>query len=238
MLEHMSVRSVVGDPHVGALQGSLFGIERPSVDPTFARLERRELAGGAWVEVVTGWLTGADVVFHELVDRLTWRQHTVPMYDRLVEEPRLTSWWNLANGPEPMAVLATARQVLSRRYGRAFSSIGCNLYRDGRDSVAWHGDRLIDKHDATIAIVSVGEPRALQLRPRPGCAASAGARSLSFALGEGTLLVMGGTCQATWQHCVPKTSRHTGPRMSITFRHDSLGRRWRGTELAGRRMAG
>lgn len=218
---------MIGDPHVGALQGSLFGLDSPSVDPSFAGLERIELAGGAWVDVLPGWLQGADVVFQELVDRLTWRQHTVPMYDRYVEEPRLTSWWSAGSGPEPMAVLSTARHALSARYGRTFSSIGCNLYRDGRDSVAWHGDRVVERHDAVVAILSVGEPRALQLRPAPGSTASAGARSMSFALGEGTLLVMGGTCQATWQHCVPKTSRHVGPRMSITFRHDSLGRRWR-----------
>lgn len=224
----MFSRSALGDPHVGALQGSLFGVASPTIDDTFTGIKRIELAGGAWVDLLPGWLEGADVVFQELVDRLTWRQHTVPMYDRYVEEPRLTSWWSPTSGPEPLAVLATARHALTNHYGRPFSSIGCNLYRDGRDSVAWHGDRLIDKSDALVAILSVGEPRALHLRPAPGCAESAGGRAMSFALGEGTLFVMGGTCQATWQHSVPKTSRHVGPRMSITFRHDSMGRRWRG----------
>lgn len=218
---------MIGDPHVGALQGSLFGVESPTVDGSFAGIERIGLAGGAWIDLLPGWLSGADVVFQELVDRLTWRQHTVPMYDRQVVEPRLTSWWTEKMGPEPLGVLSTARHALCGRYGRRFTSIGCNLYRDGRDSVAWHGDRLIEKHDANVVILSVGEPRALHLRPAPGCAESAGARSMSFALGEGTLFVMGGTCQATWQHSVPKTSRHAGPRMSITFRHDSLGRRLR-----------
>jgi alkylated DNA repair dioxygenase AlkB len=227
MLEHVFSRSVIGDPHVGALQGSLFGLDNPSIDDSFTGLERIALAGGAWIDLLPGWLHGADVVFHELVDRLTWRQHTVPMYERYVEEPRLTSWWTAKMGPEPMAILSTARHALSRRYQRAFNSIGCNLYRDGRDSVAWHGDRLVEKYDANVAILSVGEPRALHLRPKPGCAESAGGRSMSFALGEGTLFVMGGTCQATWHHSVPKTSRHVGPRMSITFRHDSLSRRMR-----------
>ena len=91
--------------------------------------------------------------------------------------------------------------------------------------MAWHGDRLHDRSDALVAILSVGEPRVLQLRPAPGCPASAGSAIRSFPLGDGTLLVMGGTCQATWQHRVPKSARHTGPRMSITFRHDSAGRR-------------
>lgn len=229
-------RSVIGDPHVGAVQGSLFGIEQPRIG-ALEGAERIELAGGAWVDVLPGWLAGSDVVFQELVDRLIWRQHTVPMYDRLLPEPRLTAWWSSTTGPEPLPVLAVARDALGRYYGRPFSSIGFNLYRDGRDSVAWHGDRLIDRADAQVAILSVGQPRVLQLRPAPGCAASAGARSMSFALGEGALLVMGGTCQATWQHSIPKTSRHAGARMSITFRHDSLGRRWRGRADATGRMA-
>jgi alkylated DNA repair dioxygenase AlkB len=234
--ERVFSRSVIGDPHVGEVQGSLFGVAEPEVGPLDG-LERIELAGGAWVDVLPGWLVGADIVFQQLVDRLTWRQHTVPMYDRMVAEPRLTSWWS-GSGPEPLPVLASARRALCGHYRRAFNSIGCNLYRDGRDSVAWHGDRIVDRGDALVAILSVGQPRALQLRPAPGCAASAGARSMSFALGEGTLFVMGGTCQATWQHCVPKTSRHAGARMSITFRHDSIGRRRRGRVSAESGMAG
>jgi len=216
---------VVLAPEIGPVQGSLFGREEPWVDPSFAGLQRAELAGGAWVDLLSGWLRGADEVFDELVRTRTWRQHTVPMYERMLPEPRLTSWWSATDGREPLAVLGAARAALSRRYGRRFSSIGFNLYRDGRDSVAWHGDRLVERTDACVAILSVGEPRVLQLRPHPGCAESAGAGTKSFALGEGTLLVMGGACQATWQHCVPKTSRPVGPRMSVTFRHDSIGRR-------------
>jgi alkylated DNA repair dioxygenase AlkB len=202
------------------MQGSLFGFAEPALDDTFAGIRRIELPGGAWVEVLPNWLGGADVVFQELADGLLWRQHTVPMYERYVDEPRLTSWWSSAEGnPEPLPVLGSVRRALTDRYSRAFDSIGFNLYRDGFDSVAWHGDRLHDRLDAVIAIVSVGEPRQLRLRPKPGCAESAGGSPRSFALGEGTLLVMGGTCQATWQHGVPKSSKRCGPRMSVTFRH-------------------
>ncbi len=224
MLEHVS-RSVVLEPRWGAMQASLFGVEPPSIDPSFSGVQRIELAGGAWIDLLPCWLRGADAVFDALVQQRTWRQHTVPMYERMVAEPRLTSWWSVADGSEPLPVLRVARGALSARYRRRLTSIACNLYRDGQDSVAWHGDRLAERHDAHVAILSVGEPRPLHLRPRPGCPESSGARSRSFVLGDGTLLVMGGTCQATWQHCVPKTARRIGPRMSITFRHDSLGRR-------------
>jgi alkylated DNA repair dioxygenase AlkB len=104
--------------------------------------------------------------------------------------------------------------LLSNRYDVAFDSVGANLYRDGRDSVAWHGDRVLRTVAvATVAIVSLGAPRRFLLRPRGG------GRSIVHRLGPGDLLVMGGTCQRTWQHCVPKSANPVGPRISVTFRH-------------------
>jgi alkylated DNA repair dioxygenase AlkB len=148
-----------------------------------------------------------------------------------VDEPRLTAWWRVGDGPEPLPILADARRLLTHRYDAPFDSIGFNLYRDGNDSVAWHGDRH-RRHvvDPVVAIVSVGDARTLGLRPRstnrsaaesPGRAARSA--SLSWQLGHGDLFVMGGSCQHDWEHCVPKTRaalRSTaGPRLSITFRH-------------------
>ncbi len=200
---------------LAARQGSLFGALDPEVDPTFAVVERIGLDDRSWVDVGRGWLCGADVVFDELLDRLPLRQRTdIRMYDRLVDEPRLSAWWHVESGqPEPLGVLAEMRELLSVRYGEAFDSIGFNLYRDGNDSVAWHGDR--HRHvvtDPIVAIVSVGSPRPLKLRPRGGGA------SQSWNLGHGDLFVMGGACQHDWEHTVPKV-RHAGPRLSITFRN-------------------
>ena len=102
--------------------------------------------------------------------------------------------------------------VYAGELGEPFTTAGFCLYRDGADSVAWHGDTIGVKHaDTVVAIVSVGSARPLLLRPRGG-----GSR-LSFPLGHGDLLVMGGTCQRTWEHAVPKV-RAAGPRMSIQFR--------------------
>jgi alkylated DNA repair dioxygenase AlkB len=203
-------------PHgLAAHQGSLFGVLEPAVDGTFGDLERLQLDERSWVDVARGWLQGADAVFDELVQTLPLRQRTnVKMFDRLVDEPRLSSWWHVEAGkPEAMPVLAAMRELLSTRYAKQFHAIGFNLYRNGADSVAWHGDR--HRHHVTdpiVAIVSVGSPRPLRLRPRGGGV------SRAWRLGDGDLFVMGGACQDDWEHTVPKV-RHAGPRLSITFRN-------------------
>jgi alkylated DNA repair dioxygenase AlkB len=206
---------MVSSQRLAARQGSLFGVLDPEVDATFSDVRRIELDERSWVDLAGGWLHGADVVFDELLDVVPLRQRTnVQMYDRLVDEPRMSAWWHVDGGqPEPLAILSEMRKLLSLRYAEAFDSIGFNLYRDGRDSVAWHGDR--HRHvvvDPIVAIVSVGSPRPLRLRPRGG------GTSLSWDLGDGDLFVMGGACQHDWEHTVPKV-RHAGPRLSITFRN-------------------
>lgn len=202
-----------------AWQPSLLGGEPPpageavTFDRDFRGVTRRELAHGAWVDHVPRWVNGADELFRALLDVVRWESRVVPMYDRKVAQPRLTTRWLLEEEQPPLPVLAAMAEALSLRYGVAFTSCGCNLYRDGQDSVAWHGDRVArDLPEATIAIVSVGEPRAFRLRPKGG------GTSLGYRLGHGDLLVMGGSCQRTWDHAVPKVAR-AGPRVSITFRH-------------------
>lgn len=195
------------------MQGSLLGLAEPGVDPTLAGVAHLVLDDASWIDHLPAWLAGEQGVFDELHGRLPWRQRTVTMWDQRFPEPRLTSWWVPSDGPEPMPVLAEMRRVLSARYGEQFDSIGFNLYRDGHDSVAWHGDRhrhTID--DPVVAIVSVGAPRPFRLRRRGG------GPSRSFDLGHGDLLVMGGACQHEWEHAVPKVGA-AGLRMSITYRH-------------------
>ena len=196
-------------------QRTLFGSVEPHFDASLGAVDRLALDATTWVDVAPGWLEGADRVFDELVAELPFRQRTgIKMYDRIVDEPRLSAWWSVAScDPEPLPLLREMRLRLADHYGEPFDSIGFNLYRDGDDSVAWHGDR--HRHVVTnpvIAIVSVGAPRPLKLRPRGGGA------SLSWSLGNGDLFVMGGACQHDWEHTVPKVRVSNGPRLSITFR--------------------
>lgn len=204
-----------------SLQGSLFALDDPSVDERFVDLERVWLDEHSWVDHRRGWMRGADLVFGELVARLGWRQRQVTMFDRRVLEPRLTDWWSTVDGRrEPLPVLADARAALSRHYARAFDFIGFNLYRNGSDSVAWHADRECHlREDPVVAIVSVGMPRAFQLRPRADGPRRDCPRR-EWLLGHGDLLVMGGACQHDWEHRVPKDASAPGPRLSIMFRHD------------------
>jgi alkylated DNA repair dioxygenase AlkB len=196
------------------LQGTLF--EAAPDDVRTLSPERRSLSAGAWLDVQRSWLPQADEVFSTLVREVPWRAERRQMYDRLVDIPRLTHTYMI--GEElPHPALGAARDTLSAHYrselGEPFRTAGCCYYRDGRDSVAWHGDTIGrgSTHDTMVAIVSLGDPRRLALRPRGGGA------SISVEMGHGDLLVMGGSCQRTWEHSVPKVAR-AGPRVSVQFR--------------------
>ncbi len=200
---------------VTALQGSLLDLHDEVLPgPLGATVQRRVLGAGAWVDVRPGWLRGADALFQRLLSGVPWRAERRVMYDRTVDVPRLLCWYGEGDRL-PDAALDAARQALNAHYAPVrLCTAGLCLYRDGRDSVAWHGDTLPpDSNGQTVvAIVSVGAPRALLLRPRGGGPA------IRYQVGHGDLLVMGGTCQQTWEHAVPKSARATGPRISIQFR--------------------
>ncbi|CAM5664415.1 MULTISPECIES: alpha-ketoglutarate-dependent dioxygenase AlkB [Streptomyces] len=199
------------------LQGSLFDqTDRLRLGP-LAGIRRTDLGSGAWIDVLPGWLSGSDTLFEHLSAEVPWRAEQRTMYDHVVDVPRLLAFYR-AGEPLPHPVLTEARDTLSAHYGdelgEPFATAGLCYYRDGRDSVAWHGDRIGRgaREDTMVAILSVGTPRDLLLRP------AGGGETLRRPLGHGDLIVMGGSCQRTWEHCVPKTSRAAGPRISIQFR--------------------
>jgi alkylated DNA repair dioxygenase AlkB len=195
-------------------QPSLFGAQEVSFDASFAGLRRIPLDERCWLEYAPGWVQGCDVLFDQIVEARKWGQRTRRMYDRRVLEPRLTAPWNLRSGaPLEPRMLDDIRRCLSARYGVVFDSIGFNFYRDGQDSVAWHGDKIrAEIEDPIVVLVSLGEPRKFLLRPKGG------GRSTAFHLGRGDLLVTGGKAQREWEHCVPKVA-HAGPRISLAFRY-------------------
>jgi alkylated DNA repair dioxygenase AlkB len=208
-------------------QQSLFDVLSGTTEPVLAPLagtvRRHVLGAGAWVDVRAAWASGADELFARLVRDVPWHAERRQMYDRVVDVPRLLKFYGAGERwPDP-AVLA-ARDALNAHYGpelgEPFTTAGLCFYRDGRDSVAWHGDTIgrSRSEDTMVAILSLGETRRLSLRPRPGVSGG----SLSFPVGHGALLVMGGSCQRTWEHAVLKTARPVGPRISIQFRPHNI----------------
>jgi alkylated DNA repair dioxygenase AlkB len=189
-------------------QPTLLDSVEPRFDPAVGGGRRRFLGDGAWLDVVPGWVTGGGALFDRVLEAAPFDASERPMYDRIVAVPRLhTGRWD-----HPLPELVAMAAALSARYGLELGSISANLYRNGDDSVAWHGDRIGKvRSETVVAILSLGEPRRFLLRP------TGGGRSIVLDPACGDLLVMGGTCQRTWQHCVPKRA-HAGSRISVMFR--------------------
>jgi alkylated DNA repair dioxygenase AlkB len=193
---------------------------RARLGPLGGTVQRHELTRGAWVDVRPGWVSGSEELFVRLVREVPWHAERRTMWDNVVDVPRLLKFYGEGERlPDPL--LAEARDALGAHYRdelrEPFTTAGLCFYRDGRDSVAWHGDTIgrSSTSDTLVAILSLGEARRLSLRPRTG------GPSIGFPVGHGDLLVMGGSCQRTWEHAVLKTARAVGPRISVQFRpHD------------------
>ena len=149
-----------------------------------------------------GSRTAADTLFDELHDDIPWRAERRQMYDRVLDVPRLVSFHDLVDEAPPHPRLKQIRRRLNDTYagelGEPFTTAGLCLYRDGNDSVAWHGDTIgrSSTEDTMVAIVSLGATRVFALRPARRRASHCGC-----AHRHGDLLVMGGSCQRTWEHC-------------------------------------
>jgi alkylated DNA repair dioxygenase AlkB len=192
------------------LQRSLFAGGPPAVRPDTA-VQRVPLGSGAWIDTCTGWLAGADDLLDVLAETVAWQQGRRRMYDRVLDDPRLSC--RCRDGePLPHPVLGAARVALGAQYGVRFGPVGLNYYRDGRDSVAPHADRELRVLDDTlVAVLTLGARRPFLVRP------TGGGPSVDLAPASGDLLVMGGSCQRHFQHAVPKVAR-CGPRISATWR--------------------
>ncbi len=200
------------------VQESLFDvIDDIAVLPLDGAARRTELSRGAWIDIRRGWVSGSGPLFERLEAEVPWYAEKRAMWDKILDVPRLLAFYG-EQSPLPDPTLDEAKQLLDRYYGaelgEQFATAGLCLYRDGRDSVAWHGDTVGrgKTEDTMVAILSLGAPRTLMLRPRGGGTA------LKHSLGHGDLIVMGGSCQRTWEHAVPKTTRPVGPRISVQFR--------------------
>jgi alkylated DNA repair dioxygenase AlkB len=197
-----------------------------------AEVERTWLDDGSWVDVVRGWVTGADVLYDTIVGRVPFAQGRVFRYDRWVDEPHLGAGFRLDQEP-PSPVLLDATRALRARYRVSFGSYSLVWYRDGRDSMAFHRDRDMRWLDETVvALLSLGARRPFHVRPRANRyahEADAKGATHDFAPGPGDLLVLGGAIQAGWEHAVPKVAGPIGGRVSV---------QWRWTSRTGRPVEG
>ncbi|HVR33644.1 MAG TPA: alpha-ketoglutarate-dependent dioxygenase AlkB [Acidimicrobiia bacterium] len=176
-------------------------------------MERFDLGEGAWIDRQSNWAHRPDELFVSMLERVDWRDGVERIRGAEVARPRQGASLRADSAPAGLEAIQEMSDALSRRYGIALDRITCNLYRDGRDSVAWHGDRIArDLPTATVAIVSLGEPRPFRVRPKGG------GPSTGWSAGRGDLIVMGGSCQRTHDHSIPKVAS-AGPRIAVMFRH-------------------
>jgi len=187
-------------------------------DLSFEELTRHELDTQSWIDVVPGWLHHHATLFEELLMSAAWEQRRRHMYDRVVEEPRLVAGWRGDDLADLPPRIEQARAVLSHRYRVELDSVLVNLYRDGQDAVAWHGDTVRKTLPLTVVMtVSLGHRRRFRVRPRGG-----GRAVLELHPGEGDLVVMGGRMQHDYEHTVPRERVVGGARMSVTMRHSRM----------------
>lgn len=190
-------------------QASLFGLAPVSFDRGYGELTRIDLDAEAWLDYCPMWLSGDQTLFTALVDGAEWSQPVVRMYEREVKTPRLVARVD----PGIHEVIPEMIASLSGRYGVTLDQVSAGWYRDGNDSVAYHGDRIArDRPRSIVATVSLGAARRFLIRPKGG------GKATSFSLGHGDLVVMGGSCQRTWEHTIPKVAS-AEPRIALMFRH-------------------
>jgi alkylated DNA repair dioxygenase AlkB len=190
-------------------QASLFGLAPVSFDRDYSELTRLDLDQEAWLDYCPMWLSGDETLFSALVDGVEWSQPVVMMYEREVKTPRLVA----KVPPSVHEVIPEIIDSLSDRYEILLDQVSAGWYRDGSDSVAYHGDRIArDRPRSIVATISLGAVRRFLIRPKEG------GKATGFSLGHGDLVVMGGSCQRTWEHSIPKVAA-AAPRIALMFRH-------------------
>lgn len=196
------------------------------LEPTRTWLDER-----SWVDVVPGWVRGADPLYEVVVDRLAFAPSRVYRYDHWVDEPHVGASFGPTSAPHP--VLVEAQRRLQHHYGIRLSGAGVVLYRDQHDGMAFHRDRDMQwLEDTVVALLVLGDRRPFRLRPRANRYAhelpDKGATH-EHRLGHGDLIVLGGAVQQGWEHSVPQVRHPVGGRLSV---------QWRWTSRTGRQEVG
>jgi alkylated DNA repair dioxygenase AlkB len=180
-------------------------------DNDFTEIERHDLDQNSWIEVVPQLIHEPARLFAQLLRDLDWSQRQRWMYDRKVDEPRLTADYSRIE-TVPSKALRQVADRFSDVYGIPYDGVWVNLYRDERDSTGWHSDWITCKRDiCTVPVLTLGHPRRFLIKPRVG------GKSTRFIPHSGDLIVMRGRCQADWRHAVPKQAAAAAARISVNF---------------------
>jgi alkylated DNA repair dioxygenase AlkB len=159
----------------------------------------------------------SDHYYNILLNQSPWREYQMPMYDKTVTAPRMISWYEHSDegntdwSPELIAI----HQRVEAETQIKFNAVLLNLYRNGKDCVAWHSDKTSSVNkNMIIASVTFGETRLFRLRHKflkhiP---------QVEIPLHHGSFLLMAGSTNSFWEHQVPKTARQILPRINLTFR--------------------
>jgi len=158
--------------------------QSPAIDvAAFERATDHRLDEHSWIAYVPGLLVGHDQLLAELATLDVWEQRRRWMYDREVDEPRLTGEYDdLGAAP---ALLIELAATFSERFDVPYDRIWMNWYRNYRDGTGWHADRPAHKAPtATVPVLSLGAARRFMIRP------AAGGSSTVFTPAGGDLIVM------------------------------------------------
>jgi alkylated DNA repair dioxygenase AlkB len=149
-------------------------------------------------------------LFELVLSHAPWKNEQMWMYDKMVDVPRKSAYY----GSDCPLLLLEAKRRIEEQLDYQFSNVSLNYYRSGRDSVAWHSDRIEEmRPNPTIALLSLGSTRQMLLRTK-----ARPRRTLSIDLDPGSVFVMSGASQECWEHTIPKTLRPADPRISVAFR--------------------
>ncbi len=217
---------------IAPVQSSLFDdCDLAQPRNTSPRRESIEIDDGE-LTLIHDWLSTdqSHSLFKTFTQELSWEQSQIQIYGRRLAIPRLNAWYgdpgcdySYSGYRLPLNAwhggLDSLRQRLQQELGLSMNSVLANLYRDGQDGVGWHADDEPELGSSpTIASVSLGQERYFHLRHRQG----GSGETLKLLLPAGSLLIMAGTMQSFWQHCLPKSKKITQPRINLTFRRIML----------------
>ena len=158
----------------------------------------------------------SDQYYKALLNNTIWREYQMPMYDKTVTAPRMVAWYDDKEESQDWPVeLLEIRKRIEAETQLKFSRVLLNLYRDGKDNVAWHSDKTKSSNkNMVIASVTFGETRVFRLRHK----FRKDIPQVEIPLYHGSFLLMSGTTNSFWEHQVPKTAKPVLPRINLTFR--------------------